>query len=256
MSAHFQATPIVSVHLIVHSLSLADKAWIWPRPFVKLVRLYLPNPRWHGLPSLCEHVWSVCFPAYRQSLLNESGAVEGSGRTGVCKHPSGVWNAHNLVTLPADSDHVRSCMLLVQVFGEAPEMRLLSETMIWMRDILDHVRSVHARSEKAQHSSALFSMDQVWDTYTPSTEELHSQLHALVEFYPLEVRVSPSHRGLTSVSRPAKQHVAGTFLVRLLSGSNLRDRELVGKQDPYVIFMLKHHQHPLNVAQSGSGPQV
>lgn len=188
--------------------------------------------------------------------MNDSGAIEGSGRTGVCKDPSGVWNAHNLVTLPADSDRVKGCMLLVQVYGESPEMRPLSETMIWMRDILDHVRSARAPAEKRKNSTALCSMDQVWDTYAPNTEDLHSRLQATVEFYPLEVRLSPSRRDLASVSRPQKPLVAGSLLVRLLSGTGLRDRELVGKQDPYVIFMLKHHQHPLNVIRSGSGPEV
>ncbi len=107
----------------------------------------------------CPHVYAFCNPGMLaahfcivafQNLLNDLGMLVSTGRTSTLKDDSGVWSSSSgIVVLPVDTSTMPECMLQAQVFDDCTRPpTLLSETMIWLRDVLERARMSTLRDPK------------------------------------------------------------------------------------------------------------
>lgn len=203
-----------------------------------------------------------------QALVDEEGIMLSTGRTATCKDAGGMWTVNNMVALPVQSKGLSNNTLLVEVYADGPQPSLQAETMIWMKDVVNHVRIATEWKHKPgpkPFGPAPIMQQQVWVIRAPNTDAVYCKLHTYVFFHPLEPRMvkqpvakplSGKQGKLLAQSPRNDNYSAGVMLVRVISGTGLPNRELIGKQDPYVRLAIKHRQHPLNRSDALGEPQV
>ena len=118
--------------------------------------------------------------------------------------------------------------------------------MVWLRDVLDPSKPLACET----------GHDVTIELYPEGLEDAHALIRVNLRLCPMPRPVGclPTAKRLPT-SKPAEA-IQGTIQVSVLYGSDLPNREMIGKQDPYVIASIKHVIHPLNRMDGLASEQV
>ena len=152
-----------------------------------------------------------------QNLLTDAGVTLASGRTASVRDPKGIWQSGNVIVLPVESKAARDTMVQVEVHDSKRSSDvLLGNSMIWLRDMLDHV---HLAGESGGSASDVFPHEQVWEVCVPDTEVPYGKVVASTLVSEMEVVVPRQRPGVGIDLALPRSAIAGILRVSIIAGA-------------------------------------
>lgn len=205
-----------------------------------------------------------------QTLLTDLDEVVGEGRTPPCKERGG--SVSGMIVLPVDAPMHEHLMICVRLCDEemggsraGVPTRALCEAMIWLRDTVD-LGAPKPSGEEFRWELCVDGTDASSCTVVAHVTYLVQTPRTPVkikERLSVPLPVQPACQGVLQVTVLDGWFASGLLVVRcfpivvcISPGNELPNRELIGKQDPYVVARLKLRQHPLNRIDGLGAPTV